>query len=82
MEPEETNDEVETEVTPEEEVAEFASSVADKAKMVASGDITVADFVSECMDTLGSIEVAGEGAEVSPMGGLGGSQSFPLPEAE
>ena len=83
MEPEETNEEMEVEeVTAEEQVMDFASSVADKAKMVEAGDMTVADFVSECMDTLGSIEVAGEGTDVSPMGGLGGSQSFPLPDAE
>jgi len=84
METEETNEEeMEMEVTsPEESIAEFATSVADKAKMVEAGEMTVADFVSGCMETLGAIEVAGPAPEVSPMGGLGGSQAFPLPDAE
>jgi len=84
MEPEETNaEEMEMEETnPVEAVTDFATSVAEKAKMVEAGEMNVADFVAECMETLGAMEVAEPAPEVSPMGGLGGSPTFPLPDAE
>lgn len=83
MEPEEKNEEMETEeTTPQEKVAEFATSVADKAKMVESGEMSVEDFVAECMSTLEMMNTETDGEE-SPMGGLGAnSGKFPLPEAE
>lgn len=74
MEPEE-NVEVEVEESsPEEDVEQFALDVADKAKMVESGDMTVRDFVSECMEQLGTMEVADE---APAMGGLGSGGDFP-----
>lgn len=81
MDPEENVDvevEVTEEVTPEEQVKNIALDVADKAKMVESGEMTVADFVADIMEQLGNVEVAGESMEASPMGGLGaGAGNFP-----
>lgn len=78
MDPEQENVDVEVEVDTTEEtspVQEFADSVAEKAKMVEAGDLSVADFVSECMEALGAMEVA---PEAPSLGGLGaGNGAFP-----
>ena len=70
------------EVTPEVMTADFATSVAQKAEAVASGDMTIEEFSTEVTTELEAMEAGATPGE-SDLGGLGVSPGgFTLPEAE
>lgn len=71
------------EETPEAVTADFATAVAEKAKAVASGDMTPEEFATECIAQLEEMQAgfAPQGPDV--LGGLGNAGGeFALPEPE
>jgi hypothetical protein len=53
------------EMTPEEKVSDFATVVADKAKMVASGELDVEAFVADLMTELEAMQAMMQAPEAS-----------------
>jgi len=78
---EETRTEEVQDVQPNEQIANFGTSVQDKVALVESGELSAEEFIDECIAELEAIKTEMNETVAGPLGGLGGG-ILDLPEPE